>query len=273
MRLLGVYREKVFSPGKIRDDAAILDATLLELSRMGHAFDTVEGEAMGKRASGVNEETKAPVDCILTMAQSVRTLEALERRQERGTRIVNSIASVRNTYRRPLIGLLKNAGLPMPASEIIATREVEGRVNFKKAVSYWLKRGDVHAVEPDDVVKVGSLPELLAAVGRFRDRKIGEILVQEHSAGDVIKFYGAGRVSYFSAFLATTGEEITSGVEELREIAGRAAEATGLEVWGGDAIVTPERAFVLIDFNDWPSFSRCRDKAATGIARYIANNI
>ncbi len=80
-------------------------------------------------------------------------------------------------------------------------------------------------------------------------------------------------MSYFSAFLATSGEEITSGADTLRRIAGRAAEATGLEVWGGDAIVTPKREFVLIDFNDWPSFSRCREKAATSIARYIANSI
>ncbi len=30
--VLGIYREQIFSPGKVSDDAAILDATLAELS-------------------------------------------------------------------------------------------------------------------------------------------------------------------------------------------------------------------------------------------------
>ncbi len=105
------------------------------------------------------------------MAQSARTLETLTMRQKQGTRIINSIVSVRNTYRKPLISLLKNAGLPMPAGEIIATNEAEGRLSFTSADSYWLKRGDVHAIEASDVVRVESFPELAAAVSPFQGSK------------------------------------------------------------------------------------------------------
>jgi hypothetical protein len=44
MTLLGVLREKPFSPGKVEDDAAILKMTLHALSRFGHGFRTVEAE-------------------------------------------------------------------------------------------------------------------------------------------------------------------------------------------------------------------------------------
>jgi glutathione synthase/RimK-type ligase-like ATP-grasp enzyme len=262
MTLLGVYREKVFSPGKVREDAAILDATLQALSRRGHRFRTVEAEAVGN----------LPIDCscVLTMAQSAHALEILEAQQKRGSRIINSITSVRNCYRGPLIRLLGDAGLPIPRGEIVATDEAEGRVSFRSGASFWLKRGDVHAVQAGDVVRVGSAEELAGALCHFKERKIREILVQEHVEGDVIKFYGASTSSYFSAFRASTGDEITSGAGELRRLAWQAAKAIGLEIYGGDAIITPKQDVLLIDFNDWPSFSRCREAAANSIAGYVA---
>jgi glutathione synthase/RimK-type ligase-like ATP-grasp enzyme len=281
MTLLGVYREKVFSPGKVREDAAILDATLQALSRMGHTFHTLEAEALGRLAIDFNTHGSTPAGtrhsrgnlCILTMAQSGRALKVLEAERKRGARIINSIASVRNCYRRPLVRLLEEAGLPIPRSEIVATEEAEDRVSFQGADSYWLKRGDVHAMEAGDVKRVGSSEELTAALSHFKERKIGEILVQEHVEGDVIKFYGAGTETYFSAFLASTGEEITSVAGQLRRLAHQAAQAIGLEIYGGDAVVTSKRDVLLIDFNDWPSFSRCRESAAHNIAGYIAGII
>ncbi len=264
MTLLGVYREKVFSPGKVLEDAAILDATLRALSRSGYAFHTIEAEALTS-LSGYSH--------ILTMAQSERALEILEAQQARGAKIINSVASVRNSYRKPLIRLLGDAGLPTPRSEIVPTGELEGRAFSRGADSCWLKRGDVHAVEAGDVVRAGSAQELAAAIRHFKERRIVDVLVQEHIEGEVIKFYGVAAGNYFRAFLASTGEEITSAAGKLRELARRAAAAVGLEIYGGDAVVTPKRHAVLIDINDWPSFSRCRESAAESISRYIAGVI
>ena len=262
MTFVGVYREKEFSPGKVKEDAAILDATLQALSRMGHRFYTVEAEGLNDAFSD------SPF--ILSMAQSARAMEVLEARQMRGAKILNSVTSVRNSYRKPLIRLLQNADVPIPQSEVVATDNAERRILSHGVYPCWLKRGDVHAMEPGDVKRIGSPGELTAALPHFRERKINEVLVQEHIEGDVVKFYGAGRESYFSAFLESTGEEITSEVEDLRRIASRAAKAVGLEIYGGDAVVTARRDVILIDVNDWPSFSRCRDAAATGIAAYVA---
>ena len=39
-----------------------------------------------------------------------------------------------------------------------------------------------------------------------------------------------------------------------------------LKIYGGDAIIGPDDIARLIDLNDWPSFSRCREEAAKAIA-------
>jgi glutathione synthase/RimK-type ligase-like ATP-grasp enzyme len=262
MRLLGVYRERVFSPGKVREDAAILEAALIELSHRGHEFHLVAPEAL--------DRTAADHACVLTMAQSARALVMLEELESRGTKVINSVASVRNCFRKPLIRLLIEAGLPLPRSRIMATVGAEEEIYSEMAFPCWIKRGDVHAVEARDVARVASSEELGEAIRHFRDRRIETLLVQEHIEGEVIKFYGVGSSGYFSAFLPSTGEEITSRSDELCRIGRRAAEAAGLDIYGGDAIATPEHALALIDLNDWPSFSRCCGSAAAAIARYVA---
>jgi len=45
-----------------------------------------------------------------------------------------------------------------------------------------------------------------------------------------------------------------------------------IDVYGGDAIIDAEGRISIIDFNDWPSFSRCREEAADAIAKYITDN-
>jgi D-alanine-D-alanine ligase-like ATP-grasp enzyme len=49
----------------------------------------------------------------------------------------------------------------------------------------------------------------------------------------------------------------------------RAAAALGLEVYGGDAIVTASGRIVLLDLNAWPSFALYREEAAERIAEYL----
>ena len=53
------------------------------------------------------------------------------------------------------------------------------------------------------------------------------------------------------------------------DIATRASRVLSLPIYGGDAIITPDGNIHLIDFNDWPSFSSCRDEAAKAIAKRI----
>ena len=50
----------------------------------------------------------------------------------------------------------------------------------------------------------------------------------------------------------------------------QAASTIQLDIYGGDCIIQPDGRPVLIDLNDWPSFSRCRDEAAQAIAERIS---
>ena len=46
--------------------------------------------------------------------------------------------------------------------------------------------------------------------------------------------------------------------------------ALELDVWGGDAIVTPDGEIFVIDLNAWPSFAFFREEAADHIAAHLA---
>jgi len=82
-----------------------------------------------------------------------------------------------------------------------------------------------------------------------------------------------GRGKYFRAYLAETGEDITTRVPAIFTAARLASRAVGLDVYGGDAVITNGNGVSLIDLNDWPSFSRCCRSAAASIAGYVAGRI
>jgi glutathione synthase/RimK-type ligase-like ATP-grasp enzyme len=263
MTVVGVYREEIFSPGKVLEDADILDHVLFEMSSRGYQTLTVKAEAL--------DTLSMPPVCALVMAQSDRALHILEGWHKSGSRIINSVPSIRNCYRKYQAPLLARAQIPFPLSRILPLEKVEGNISFGSSKSYWLKRGDVHAMKPADVAKVASAEELVHAIDHFRQQAVEEILIQENVAGEVIKFYGVGIDQYFSASLAHSGDEVASRMKQLQSIAQRAAEAVELEIYGGDAIINQKGEVVLIDLNDWPSFSRCCEPAAKGIAQYITH--
>ncbi len=258
--LLGIYRERVFSPGKVREDAAVLDAALLKLSAMGFNTRTCGAESF-------DNSVQRP-DIVLTMAQSDRVLSILHQWSKSGIRIINSVQSIRNCYRKLLVKKLAQSGLPFPAGYLVELGEraievgdIPGRL--------WLKRGDVHAIQEGDVASVESEERFAAALRHFRQIGVRDLLVQDHVEGPVVKFYGVGQQRFFRAYLETSGEEITSQAGSLCELAAQAASVLGLQVYGGDAVLTEEGGPVLIDFNDWPSFSRCSMSAGHAIAEHV----
>lgn len=261
MHVIGVYREKRFSPGKIRQDAAILDEALGLLPSFKYRIEALQIEDLG-------DMTPKP-DLVLSMAQSAPALDFLERWHRQGVTVINSVQSVRNCYRKALIRRLRETGIPMPLSRIVRTASLMQEVRPVSGVGCWLKRGDVHAMQSADVVNVQTKEELDRAYGHFDRQKVAEILIQDHVEGAVIKFYGVGKGAFFDARFVDSGSAVARGIEALREVAVFAAEAVGLEIYGGDAVRTPDGSMVLIDLNDWPSFSSCRPGAARGIAGYI----
>ncbi len=259
--LLGIYREKVYSPGKVHVDAAVLDAALSELSCTGLKIESCEAESL-------NSSAPRP-DIVLTMAQSYRVLNLLEQWSSSGSLIINSVQSIRNCYRKLLMRMLADAGLPVPAGYLITLGETGKDDIGDFSNRLWLKRGDVHAVQEGDVASVISEEGLTAALQHFREIGVRDLLVQDHVEGPVVKFYGIGGQRFFRAYLESSGEEVTAKMASLWAFAAQAAAVLGLQVYGGDAVLTADSGPVLIDFNDWPSFSRCSRSAGQAIAEHV----
>ncbi len=111
-------------------------------------------------------------------------------------------------------------------------------------------------------------------------RGIGTAVLQEHVAGDLIKFYGiqsaeAGahaKAEWFQWFYhrdqRLAGHSFDAA--SLEQAATQVASALGLEVYGGDAIAAPSGRLVVIDVNAWPSFSLYRETASERIAAHLA---
>lgn len=248
-RVIGVYREERFSPGKVEDDRAILDLAAAELRRAGLAVLMVDGDRLPDLAA-------APA-LVFAMCQGESALAWLDLAATLCP-VVNTADGIRGCYRVNLVARLDRAGVPQPRWRL-AGAELPDDLG----AGPWLKRGDVHAMEASDVRRVFSSEEWGRFAADFHHRGIRQAIVQSHVDGPVYKFYGV-RGGFFRAFGLASGLE-----ERAAALAERAADAVGLEVYGGDGVASPDGSLHLIDVNDWPSFSRCRDDAGRAIGRRL----
>jgi len=266
LHVLGIYREAEFSPGKVSADRAIMDAVLTHLHTAGAATEGVAAEAFAARSGS------AKSDLILAMCQGSAALAALAAAGEAGAIVVNSALAIRNCYRDLLGPGLINARVPTPDGAVMPTTQpfdLRSLRTLDLAGAMYVKRGDLHALGPEDVQRVEGAGELEATLSAFGRRGIRVAYVQQEVVGSVIKFYGVGNADYFT-MVPETGESLPSDrlQREVAQAAGAAARALGLEVWGGDAIIGSD-TFSIVDLNDWPSFERVREEAAPAIARRL----
>lgn len=246
---IGVYREARFSPGKVEDDRAIIDLAAAELRRAGVSVRMVDGDRL--------PPLERPPALIFAMCQGERALAWLDEAAKRSP-AVNHPEAIRGCYRVNLVERLARGGVPQPRWALAAERFPEDL-----GAGPWLKRGDVHAMEPGDVRRVFTAAEWTEIAADFRRRGIGRAILQQHADGTVYKFYGV-KGGFFRAFGLPGGRE-----EAAAALAEQAAAALGLEVYGGDGVAAAEGSLTLIDVNDWPSFSRCRDDAGAAIGRRL----
>ncbi len=261
-RAIGIYREPEFSPGKVEADAAILDAVLSELSAHGIETAAVDAAAFAAGAAPID------ADIILAMCQSEKALRRLAEIESAGAVAVNSALAIRNCYRDLLGAGLLRAGVPAPEGALHATSiPIDPRrlAALDLEAGVYVKRGDLHALGPMDVQHATGRAGVTATLAEFSRRGIGTVYVQQAVRGQTVKFYGVSGAEYFT-IAAQEGEVPDRVARALAEAAGIAATALGLEAWGGDAMVDGDR-FAIVDFNDWPSFSRVRAPAARAIAR------
>jgi len=256
---LGIAREPVYSPGKVDADRAILDAVAARLAT-----------AHRVRVIGAEEplpEVAAPTR-VFAMCQGPAALAALARWETAGVRVVNSAMAIANTQRARMLPAFERQRVAHPPSCLLRTDDPDALPAWV-ADGAWLKRGDVHAIEPDDVVRVDGPAAARAALAAMHERGIATALAQRHIEGAVIKFY-AVRGRFFSASVAGSAVRLAADEETaLRALAEAGAAALGLEVFGGDGVRDRHGDLWLIDLNDWPSYAPCRFAACEAIASYL----
>ncbi|HXQ24519.1 MAG TPA: hypothetical protein VN812_22750 [Candidatus Acidoferrales bacterium] len=256
---LGITRERVFSPGRVADDRAILEAVAACLRRRGHLVTVFGGD---------DERWPEPTGgtVVFTMSQGEEALAQLQRWAARGVRIVNPPAGILNCQRHRTIVALAQAQIPFPESVVVDTREPPVLPAWVGNGGAWIKRGDVHATEADDVVRIDGGAAARQALEKLRARGIRRALVQRHVPGTVLKFY-AVRERFFHCVPPGHGQEIAAPVlRNIDTLGAQAARALNLEVYGGDCVVAMNGRLQLIDLNDWPSYAPCRAGAAEAIA-------
>jgi glutathione synthase/RimK-type ligase-like ATP-grasp enzyme len=261
LRVVGVYREPEFSPGKIAADAAIIDQVLTHLQVEGTRTETMT-------AARFSAEPPNDVALVIAMCQGAPALSQLASMHEAGALTVNSALAIRNCYRDLLAAGLRRAGVPIPEGALVRTSlplDLKPLRGLDLSAPIYVKRGNLHALGPDDVRRVEGREQVEKTLAHFAGRGIDLVYVQQEAAGAVVKFYGVTE-EYFSAIPAD-GQPLPDSVNLTLERAARtAAAALGLEIWGGDAIVSGQSC-TIIDFNDWPSFEPVRIAAAAAIAR------
>ena len=255
MKVLLVQRAEVFSPNSVEKDKAILEAVGAKLCAAGHGVEMVS-----------EEQPFHPVgyDRIFSMGRLPHTLDIL-----RDCPTINTSEGIANCARCQLEAFMQQLGTPMPPRE--------------GNHGYWLKRGDAAAQDKSDVQYAANPTELNEKIAAFQQRGITTYTVSAHVPGDLVKFYGVAGTDFFRYYYPTDdgdtkfNDELRNGtarhypfvVEALQADAEKLAQTVGISVYGGDCIIREDDSYCVIDFNDWPSFSRCRDEAAAAIAKLL----
>lgn len=329
MRILVVFREPRFSFNAIEADRLILQEAAIALKNL---LENPETQSENEFAQSVIEKRDAElqfleaedllrlsgnelkllqnnVQLVLTMAQSVEVLAVLRGFERKGVRVVNSTAAIVSCYRHHMHGKLKRirvAGYPKSVLIKIPPRSVEsGRKKpnlfdkielFPSEVGYWVKRGDFHALQAEDVTYAENIEGVRQILEAFQERGVLSAIIQKNIIGDVFKVYGVPghffhlrwignsalskqtlRVPGASAGNAGAGgssnlmSNFSINEEKIAESVMSAARQMDLEIFGADCVVDQDGEVHVIDINDWPSFRVCRAEAAKAIARLSRN--
>ena len=252
---IGIARAEQFSPNSVEKDRAILEAIV----------NRFKGIIISETDL---DKTISAQHIFLNMGRLPETIEWLKQREDEGARVLNSAYGVENCRRDRFDALMKKCHIAVPPEN--------------KDGACWVKRADGAAQSEDDVVFCQGEVALSETKARFEALDISYI-VQPHINGDLVKFYGIEGTDFFRTFYPGDDgkwkfhHEAVNGKphhyfyeeEKLRSTAEMLSRLARTPIYGGDAVVTPDGEAYIIDFNDWPSFSRCREEAVEAICKIM----
>ena len=274
----------MFSPNMAGNDAAIFTAVVDELRAMGHKVNTIREEEMLAQDYGA-------YDRVVTMARSVtslaRLMDNLKEREDVQKKFSNSIRGAMVCMSKSLVALqMLMLEIPQPSFRIGIEKKIiyDQTKRGEKGLTFplWLKNSDGTAMTAVDTLFCQTKKEYAKARKAYQEVGVSTWLVQDHVVGDLIKFYGVEGTGFFQSRYASKGHskfglEKINGLEvgykfdarRVQEYAEKLALALDVPIYGGDAVIDEEGNIWLIDFNDFPSFSSCRERAAKAIASRV----
>ena len=267
-KTLLIQRAACYSPNSEEKDLAILqevgcffdDAKIISEGEFVENFSTDNQLISAESVGAVNVYYQ-----IISMARSPKALDSLEQLEQSGIRVLNPSVGVRACQRSNIDKVMRENYLPLPPD--------------KSDDGYWVKRADTTAQSKEDVCFCHDWSEVEKIKSTFMQRGITDVVTQAHVKGDVVKFYGVEGTGFFRYYYSGDDTETKFGDEErngkpryylfsssnLQADAEKLACLLQTPIYGGDAIVREDGSYVIIDFNDFPSFSRCRKDAAKAI--------
>jgi hypothetical protein len=274
--IAGIRRGSKYSPNHVGNDAAIFQFTVKALRKQGCIVN--EYSETDLRYNEIKE------NFIFNMVRDWDAIYKLQKYENEGKTVINSAYGIENCTREKLTRLLLQNDIPHPKSLIVRT--IDDPLPAFQGVEFhncWIKRGDFHAIHREDVTYVRNRKEAQSILEEFAIRGIDSAVINEHLAGDLVKFYGVTGSSFFYWFYPTDRNHSKFGLEQingnakgipfdeahLQHLCNKAANILNIHVYGGDCIVSEDGIVRIIDFNDWPSFAPCREEAAPYIAERI----
>ncbi len=267
-KTLLIQRAACYSPNSEEKDLAILqevgcffdDAKIIGEGDFVENFSTYNQLISAESLGAVNAYYQ-----IISMARSPKALDCLEQLEQRGIRVLNSSVGIRACQRSNVDKVMRENHLPLPPD--------------KGDDGYWVKRADTTAQSKEDVCFCHDWSEVEKIKSTFAQRGITDIVTQAYVKGDVVKFYGVEGTVFFRYYYSGDDTETKFGDEErngkpqyysfssfdLQTDAEKLACLLQTSIYGGDAIIQEDGSYVIIDFNDFPSFSKCRKEAAKAI--------
>ena len=270
MKIATIARDISHSPNMASNDAAILECIANELRARGF-------EVVGNYGAMLPDDVVA----VCHMSRSNEVLQKLKESEKQGIIVTNTPCAVENCSRLKMMQILQDANVAQPPFTPIEEHTQLDELHYPA----WLKRANGWSCHKNDVCFVRDASEAMSALREMRSRGITEMIHCEHVAGDIIKFYGVEKkyfhYSYPDPEKSKFGLEKINGtphcypfsIEKMKATVFAAAEKIGLEIYGGDCIVCKDGEILIIDMNDFPSFTAVRDKAAKEIAEHITNRI
>ena len=279
IKIAGILRAGVYSPNHIGNDAAILNAVAEQLRKRGCEVKIYSEEQF--LAGKVDE------NIIINMCRDPRSISLLQKREDNGDVVINSGYGIENCTRERMTRILVGSNIPHPDSIIVNTDEmIKARLKNLEISQCWIKRADQHAMHKEDVTFVRHAVEAQEVLQEYFLRGIKRAVINRHINGQLVKFYGVKNQPFFYIFYPQENlvsqsrniynlkrTKIATHEKEILDIALRAAEELGVDIFGGEFIIDDNQVTHLIDFNDWCSFAPCRNDAAPHIAKSILSTI